>query len=398
MGHRHHHHGEDAPLEPAARRALTFMLGPLLVLTLAGLVWLWPTGETPTAADLTADELVWATVVEVTSQPCEGEPPDSASPPCELPRVRLGEGADEGDVVAIGELSPEAGTDLDDGDRIAVARYEDLEGEDAYSFADHDRRRPLQVLALVFAAAVVALGRWTGLRALIAVGVSLLALTAFVLPAILQGESPVAVSLVGASAVAVVAVLFTHGVTARSAAALAGTLVSLVLVAVLAWIFVAATDLTGLADESAGFLRITAGEVDLQGLLLGGVVIGALGVLDDVTVTQVSAVWELHRADPSLSWRRLYASGVRIGRDHIASTVNTLVLAYAGASLPLFLLFTQAQQGLVDSLNSEVVAVEVVRTLVGSIGLVASVPLTTALAALVVTGGSLRGSGRPDRG
>jgi uncharacterized membrane protein len=193
------------------------------------------------------------------------------------------------------------------------------------------------------------------------------------------------VALVGSSAVAIIAIYLSHGLNGRSSAALAGTLLSLALVGVLAWIFVGATEMSGLADESAGFLRITAAGIDLQGLVLAGIVIGTLGVLDDVTVTQVAAVWELRQANPTMGLRALYGAGVRIGRDHIASTVNTLVLAYAGAALPLFLLFTQAKQGLVDTVNGEVVAVEVVRTLVGSIGLVASVPITTALAALVVT-------------
>ena len=148
--------------------------------------------------------------------------------------------------------------------------------------------------------------------------------------------------------------------------------------------FVDLARFTGLADEEATFLQVFAGQIDLRGLLLGGFVIGALGVLDDVTVTQVSAVWELKHADPDYGFRDLYSSAVRIGRDHIASTVNTLVLAYAGASLPLLLLFTQAGQGLSDVVNGEAVAIEIVRTLCGSIGLVAAVPFTTAVAALVV--------------
>jgi uncharacterized membrane protein len=154
---------------------------------------------------------------------------------------------------------------------------------------------------------------------------------------------------------------------------------------------VSLTHLTGLASEEAAFVRAANTDLNIRGLLLGGFIIGALGVLDDMTVTQVSAVWELHAANPTQGRRQLFRSATRIGRDHIASTVNTLVLAYAGASLPLLILFTQSNQALGVVLSSEVVAVEVVRTLVGSIGLVASVPITTALAATVVT--SVR---RPD--
>jgi uncharacterized membrane protein len=152
---------------------------------------------------------------------------------------------------------------------------------------------------------------------------------------------------------------------------------------VLAWIFVAGTHLTGLATEESGLLAASLSGVNLQGLLLGGIVIGSLGVLDDVTVTQASAVWELHQANPTYGFQRLYAAGLRIGRDHIASTVNTLVMAYAGASLPLLVLFTLASRKLGDVATSEIVAQEIVRTLVGSIGLVSAVPITTALAAFV---------------
>jgi uncharacterized membrane protein len=143
-------------------------------------------------------------------------------------------------------------------------------------------------------------------------------------------------------------------------------------------------------SEEAAFLEVSQQQVNLHGLLLASIIIGTLGVLDDVTVTQASAVWELHRANPECGPRNLYRAGIRIGRDHIASTVNTLVLAYAGASLPLLILFSVSNRSLGQVLNTESVAGEVVRTLVGSIGLVASVPITTGLAALVVTAASAR--------
>jgi uncharacterized membrane protein len=138
-----------------------------------------------------------------------------------------------------------------------------------------------------------------------------------------------------------------------------------------------------MASEESGLLAASLSGVSLQGLLLGGIVIGSLGVLDDVTVTQASAVWELHQANPAYGFSRLYAAGLRIGRDHIASTVNTLVMAYAGASLPLLVLFTLSSRQLGDVLTGELVAQEIVRTLVGGIGLVSAVPITTALAAFV---------------
>jgi uncharacterized membrane protein len=216
------------------------------------------------------------------------------------------------------------------------------------------------------------------------------------LPAILDGKNPLAVAIVGSSAIMFVALYLAHGINARTSTAVLGTLASLALTGILAVIFVELASFTGLSSEEATFLQLQAETINLKGLLLGGVVIGALGVLDDVTVTQASAVWELHQANPEMGVRRLYSSALRIGRDHIASTVNTLVLAYVGASLPLLVLFSISSRPLGSVISSEVVAEEIVRTLVGSIGLVASVPITTALAAIVVSGGSgLHPPGRP---
>jgi uncharacterized membrane protein len=207
----------------------------------------------------------------------------------------------------------------------------------------------------------------------------------FVLPALLQGESPLLVAIVGSAAVMFVILYLAHGVSAQTTTALLGTLASLVIIAILAGLFIEAARIVNLGTEEATFLQISASQVDLRGLLLGGVIIGSLGVLNDVTVTQASAVWALRAADPSASPRHLYRSAMRIGRDHIASTVDTLVLAYAGAALPLLLLFTLASRPVGDVVTGELVAEEIVRTLVGSIGLVASVPITTALAAFVAS-------------
>jgi uncharacterized membrane protein len=209
----------------------------------------------------------------------------------------------------------------------------------------------------------------------------------FVIPSVLDGHSPLAVSLAGAAFIMIVVLYVTGGLNTQSTVAVLGTLLSLALIVALAWIFVEVSHLTGLADEDAVFLQTAGASVNIRGLVLGGIIIGSLGVLDDMTVTQVSSVWELRRADPTMPVRELYRSAERIGRDHIASTINTLVLAYAGASLPLLIFFTQSRLHLTQILTSEVIATEVIRTLVGSIGLIASVPITTALAAFVVTRG-----------
>jgi uncharacterized membrane protein len=221
--------------------------------------------------------------------------------------------------------------------------------------------------------------------ALAGIAITVGVLLAFVFPALLRGASPLGVALTGGIVIAVSTIYLAHGVSDRTTVALVGTIASLLLTAALGAAFGGAAHLSGLASDESVNLLAFAPELDFRGLLLAATIIGALGVLDDVTITQVSAVWELHRSDPSVGARGLYSAGIRIGRDHIASTVNTLVLAYTAAALPTLLLFTQSGLAIGEVLTTETLAVEIVQTLVGSIGLVASVPLTTALASWVVT-------------
>ena len=354
------------------------------LLTVIGLLVLWPRGDRPDVSSALGPkaELVRGRVELVERVPCEGtEEGDDVS--CMAASVKLSDGPDKGTVVVV-ENPTGAGTPtIREGDHLVLGYASDAPAGQQYYFADFERRTPLLLLGFVFALAVVVLGRWHGLRALLGLGITFGVLTAFVLPAILDGRSPVWVALIGASAALLVNLYLAHGFNVRTTTAVLGTLGSLVLIGILASGFVAATHLTGLADEEAGYLQALSSQIDLRGLLLGGIIIGSLGVLDDVTVTQASAVWELHEANPTYDARRLYSAALRIGRDHIASVVNTLVLAYAGASLPLLVLFVEANRGLRDVLTSETVAAELVRTLVGSVGLVAAVPLTTALAAVV---------------
>lgn len=381
----HVHEPRELIVTESARRLLLAVMVPLLAAILVGLVVLWPgTLRTDSLTDaLAPDDLFVAKVVSVTVGPCANTEPESAIS-CEQAEVELQEGPDDGAIISLFEEPVTAGWDLDRGEEIILAYYPDAGEGFEYSLVDRERRAPLLLLAVIFAAAVIGLARWKGARSLLGVAISLAVLATFILPSLLDGNDPVAVALVGAGLIAVLALYLSHGVNAGSTVALVGAFASLALVGVLAWGFIELTDLTGRAAEEAGILQISASQVRLQGLLLAGIVIGTLGVLDDVTVLQVSAVWELRQANPDLGRRDLYGAAVRIGRDHIASTVNTLFLAYAGASLPLFLLLTQAQTGLSDTANSEVVAVEIIRTLVGSIGLVAAVPITTLLAVWIV--------------
>jgi uncharacterized membrane protein len=390
VGHHHHEGDIDCDAPPRAHRLLLLAVAPFVIATLVGLVVLWPSARPPGASALALGfdtDLVDATVRAERLQPCAGtEEADAID--CASYDVRLDEGPDEGSMIAIELQDSPTTVHLDVGDGIVLARAtdDDVPEDLRYSFADLQRQRPLLALGLLFVVAVVALGRVRGLAALAGLALSLAVLVKFVLPSILDGNNAVAVSLVGASVIMLAALYLAHGFNDRTTTAVLGTLVSLALTAGLAVLFIGFSALTGLADEDARILQISSGDIDLRGLVLGGVIIGTLGVLDDVTVTQVSAVWELHQANPTMGVRRLYAAALRIGRDHIASTVNTLVLAYAGASLPLLILFVEVQRGLGDVLTGETVATEVVRTLVGSIGLVAAVPITTFLAAVVTTG------------
>jgi uncharacterized membrane protein len=257
-----------------------------------------------------------------------------------------------------------------------------------YNIRDLERTRPMLVLVALFVLAVIAFGRWQGVRSLIGLACSFAVIVGFVIPAILRGSSPVPVALVGAMAIMLVSLYLSHGTGRKTTAAVVGTGLALVLTAALTAGFVAATSLTGLASEDALNASFQAGGLSLRGLLLAGIIIGGLGVLDDVTMSQASLVFELQRADPTASFGRLVTGALAVGRDHIAATVNTLFLAYAGASLPLLVLFTTGGDSLATVATAEAVAVEIVRTLCGSIGLITAVPLTTVLAAALAGQGA----------
>ena len=388
MGAGHHHAPADAPARPITpiqvRRVLAGSVGSLLLVAAVGLVVLWPSG--PSGVDTAAlgfGDRSDATVTERRVDPCSYDPGAN----CLVVLADVTSGDLDGERAALEnplDIVTPAGS-LEVGDRIVVSHSEVTGGGDIWSFADFQRERPLGLLLALFVAAVVALGRLRGVLALAGLAASLAVLFGFVLPALLRGSSPVGVALTGAVLIAAASLLLAHGANERSAVALLGTVVSLGITAGLAQVFAGATELTGLATEDAITLFAFAPGLDFRGLLLAAIIIGSLGVLDDVTVTQTSAVWELHGADPTAGPRALYGRAIRIGRDHIASTVNTLVLAYAAAALPVLLIFSQSGLGAGTVVTFESVSIEVVQTLVGSIGLVASVPITTGLAAVVVT-------------
>lgn len=378
-GHGHAH--EPPHLHPQAPRVLWTLVVMFGVLTLAGAAILWPRGESASTDPLLLDaEVISATVTDVSEQPCSYD----ATTTCRLVRFDMHDGPFV-DLTGSIEETIEGGL-LEEGDPISVTWFPTGDGV-SYSFYEFRRGTPMLWLLGLFLVAVIALGRWRGVGAVAGLAFSLAVIVVFTLPAILHGSNAVPVALVTAGLIAFAALFLAHGVGLSTAVALVATFASLVITAVLAAVFVGATRLTGLADETSVMLGGLADGIDARGILLAGIVIGALGVLDDVIVTQVSAVWELKRARPEASVGELVAPALRIGRDHISSTVNTLFLAYAGAALPLLLLFTEAGQQVGDLVTRELVATEVVRALVGSIGLVASVPISTWLAAVVVSEG-----------
>jgi len=381
MGNGHVHddiESLDRLVRPEVRRAMWIAVGVCAVAVVLGLIVLWPGGGGDRLDPLgLGGEPVKASVQSVEEAPCSFDPLLA----CKSIDVVVSSGDFDGETF---ELEQPLDSTIADGDAILVDIVDLGDGTAQAVFYDFQRGTPMLLLLIVFVTAIVVLGRWRGVGALAGLAMSLVVIAVFALPALLDGSNSVVVALVTAGAIAFVALFLAHGRGLATAAALLSTFASLALTAVLAWVFLAASKFTGFGDENVAFLDALGSQIDPRGLLLAGIVIGSLGVLDDVTVTQVSAVWELKRAAPDADFGELYGRALRIGRDHISSTVNTLFLAYAGASLPLLLLFSEANEGLGSVATREIVAVEIVRALVGSIGLVASVPISTALAAKVL--------------
>ena len=391
-GHGHGHGHGHTPAPPASdrvRKLLVILLVPFALAALVGTLILFPYGS---SVDSRASaQPVDAVITSAERGGCStdvrvGQPEDPNGAKCLLVTVRMSEGPAAGrEISTLVPLEPST-------PRFAVndAVVLNYSGGNpnagvSYQLVDFQRKVPLALLAALFAIVVLVLGRWQGLKAIGALVISFLVLVFFVLPAILDGSNPLLVGICGAGVIMFVVLYLTHGLSARTSAAVLGTMVSLAMIGGLGALWAAIANLTGLDEETATVVGILGHSIDTRGLLLAGVIIGALGVLDDVTVTQTSAVWELRAANPALTSRELYAAGLRIGRDHVASAVNTLVMAYAGAALPLLLYSSVSGVGIANIVSSQSIAQEIVRTLVGSIGLVAAVPITTALAAVVAS-------------
>jgi uncharacterized membrane protein len=373
-----HDHG---PLPVASRRTrniVTAVLVPAALATFVALILLWP-GDVSAEPDPGGGQRALAAVTAVAEQTC---PAETRQQRCGSATVRVTEGPGAGTDQTV-DLPQGPGTSaMHVGDEVVLLYLPDaVPGGRSYTVTDRQRSTPMIWLVVLAVVVILAFGRRRGLTSLAGLAVSFALLLLFVVPAILDGSPPLLIAVVGASAIMFAALYLTHGVTVHTSVAVAGTLASLVLTGVLGALFTSLMQLSGLGSDDSAALAVTRGNLDLRGLLLAGIVIGALGVLDDVTVTQAVTVAEMTPGATS-RWE-LYRAAIRVGRAHVASAVNTIVLAYAGASLPLLLLIAASSEPIGDLVTSEYLAQEVLRSAVGTIGLVASVPITTALAALV---------------
>jgi len=360
-------------LATRTRLRLRIVVGVLIGLTVVGMIALWPSADELPARAEPPPPFVDGTVQEV--ERYESAPDViTGSRESAIITVEVTSGPDRGRIITV-DQQLEGLPPIEPGARVRLFPAGGLDGEATeYYIGDFQRGGALWLLLAVFVGMVLAVSRWYGARALLGLAISLLIIVQFVVPAILAGRNPSMVALVGALAVMLVTLYLAHGVSIQTTSAVVGTAIALGATIVLGTWFIDRTALTGFASDEAAFARFTVETLDLRGL-----------VLDDVTVSQASTVFTLHDTDPSLSVRQVVSSAMRVGRDHIAATVNTLFLAYAGASLALLILFSTSGQPLEEILTSEVVAEELVKTLVGSLGLILAVPTTTILAATVAT-------------
>jgi len=269
------------------------------------------------------------------------------------------------------------------GDGLIVSYSQDFEGNDVFYITDYIRRNSLFWLFAIFLVVALLVGRWQGLTSIIGLGISFLVIFKFILPQIYNGASPVQVAILGSFIIIPVTFCLSHGLNRKTGLAIVGTVIALILTGVLANLFVNLAQLTGFASEEAGFLQAyKPGLINIKGLLLAGIIIGVLGILDDITISQAAIVEQLKKTDSKLTFSQLYKKAMNVGRDHIASMINTLILVYTGAALPLLLLFINNPRPFTEVINYEIIADEVIRTLVGSIGLILAVPITTLIAAL----------------
>ena len=402
--HSHSHTADTAaPLSPIAARVVVGLLAAFGLAVVIGAVILWPSRQkvdiplpfqnAAGGAVMTEAGHVLSSSIGYCGSPSAGRVltanPVASSPEggaqCTQALIAIDSGPNSGANTLLEFSGGPGQPKLAAGEHVRLTRQVDQQGVTTYAFYDYERTWPLVGLALAFAVVIVAVARWRGLLALVGILVAFLVLVVFLLPALRDGAPAVPVALVASAAILFAVIYLAHGVSLRTSAALLGTLTSLLAAGLLSWAAINLAHLTGLSEEQNNEVAAYMGQVSIRGLLLAGFIIGSLGVLNDVTVTQASTVFELANLGDGSSRRAIFLGAMRVGRDHIASTVYTLVLAYAGSALPLLLLFSVAGRSLGDVLTTESVAIEIVRSAVGGIALALSVPLTTAIAAVLAT-------------
>ncbi|MCU1511217.1 MAG: YibE/F family protein [Arthrobacter sp.] len=433
MGAGHSHapteHAAPTPQALAARKKANWILAavliPLTLLTLAAMATLWPSGSkegitlaSPYAA---APGVTFDTgkIQRVVTGSCmDGAQPGGQSDASgQVPAA--GEGAQQGSECTFAFTEPDKGgnpvkvvinPDVAKSHGVKVGdniRYLNLskaqgasesQGTPAYVFVDFVRTLPIIFLAVLYAVVVIAVARWRGLRALIGLVGAYAVLVTFMLPGLVEGKPPLLLAMVGSTVIMIGVLYFAHGFSARTSTALLGTMFGLGITALLAAWATDAANLAGVGSHDAAALTNISDNISISGIILCGLIISGLGVLNDVTITQSSAVWELWELAPETSARQLFASAMRIGRDHIASTVYTIAFAYAGAALPVLILVMLYERPLGDALTSAELSEEVIRTLVGSVGLVLAIPVTTLIAVLVVKATGVKGPARKSAG
>lgn len=430
-GHSHSHDMPAGAVKSTLRvRIVTFaLLAVVAAATAIGLVTLWPdyqaVEEVGTGTQYAAEGATFETgeVLSVTDEcPVQqgGQSQGSADPQsndsqaaqaeaCLEISVGLHSGPEKGRLVNVVVRGALASSGISVGDHVELSRFPGVstdagspEGAESgansstdtgaseasyelaetYALSGIFRHIPLLILTLVFVAVVIFVGRLRGFLALVALGISAGVLFAFVLPGLVAGEPGLLVGMVGASTIMFVILYLVHGLNMRTTAALIGTLCGILIMAGISLISVHVTRLSGISDESSSFLQAASGSLDFRGLLTCSIIIAGLGVLNDVTITQASSVWELRAAAPTMPSDEVYRRAMRIGRDHIASTVYTVFFAYVGAALGVLIMLYLYGQPFLSLLTREDIAIEIVRTLCGSIGLILAVPITTWVAAL----------------
>ena len=401
-GHSHSHEAPALGLSATARRATLALLVVVGVVTIAGLIWLWPISHPSVGGSSMTAEGVDAVSGRITAlAPCEDTGESSGQGPqhaCQIAQVEITGGPSAGQTVPVELIGVSGLSGLQVGDGVNVAEVAGIDGEaSTWAFVTADRMPVLIGFLIVFVLAVLGVAGRKGLFGLLGLIVAGAVLFGFMIPALTSGHPAVAVAIIGSTAIMFVVLYLAHGISWRTTSAFVGTWLSLIVTTGLGALGVWMARLSGMSSEETLALAGVLGNLDFPDILTCSLVIGGLGVLNDVTITQASSVWEIRAAGPHLTRRQLFTSGMRIGRDHIASTIYTIVFAYAGASLSLLLLLSLYDQPLNLLLSTEQFSEEIIRTLGSGIGLVLSVPLTTGVAALTVAGSGVVTAGGPAR-